>query len=277
MKAVVWILFYASLAGMVLSSLLRSSATREVLIALWVQTSVRAESHSPTAALNLARTFIFAVYCNPDSTLSKKKISFLTLIGSFLWYFAMDISGGDFLTDANALFPFWVVPFITVVGFGIGAVLNFPFHFLFEYALAIWAVSVARRTDVRDAFHLLILIGMAMLAYYAVPLLLIVPIGLLQTFEQKFGFVGPPALPWVMRHIIHNDLPLVLVAVTAIVSSGFALITSVIAILLVRSKNFLKALALLSEKLAASSYDRIFAFSVLTFSLATGLMQAWTF
>lgn len=62
-----------------------------------------------------------------------------------------------------------------------------------------------------------------------------------------------------------------------ILTSMNGLILIFFSLLISNSKTTLNILANFTERLSASSYDKIFNYSFILFGLSTGLMQAYTF
>ncbi|BCT67355.1 hypothetical protein [Nitrosospira sp. NRS527] len=290
LEKAVWICFYASLIGMLLSALLKSRATRELLVKLWIGTTERLEDTQSSSALALATQFIHAIYTGPNRVLSKKKIALLTFVGSLIWWTVITQLANSwqkqwpFATDPRIVITLTIV-FCSIV--------SFPVYFLMELLLAKWVVRSATAPTKKTLSRLIINIGIGVISYYTFPTVIVflplatyvyltndVPILASIPAAGAILLGGPSVAPMVlslMMTFTDRTVHLSLIVIMIATSSSVILITSTLAVAIVHFKPLLRAVAFVAEQLSAESYDRIFNVSLVIFTLATGLMQALTF
>lgn len=289
LEKAVWICFYASLIGMLLSALLKSRATRELLVKLWIGTTERLEDTQSSSALALATQFIHAIYTGPNRVLSKKdSVAYICRLA--------------YMVDSNNTAS-------KLMAKAVALCYRSKNSYHIDYCLLLncivsgllldGATSGQMGSTLRDSTYkktlsrLIINIGIGVISYYTFPTVIVflplatyvyltndVPILASIPAAGAILLGGPSVAPMVlslMMTFTDRTVHLSLIVIMIATSSSVILITSTLAVAIVHFKPLLRAVAFVAEQLSAESYDRIFNVSLVIFTLATGLMQALTF
>lgn len=279
MKEAVWIVFYISLVGMTLSAILRFAAAREAIVDLWVATSARLEDQSSERTLVLVRRVVAALYEGEPGRVSVRKLAVLALISAVCWTTYLTQVAGLW-TSAQAHITSGYPKAVIAMSVLAVSLFTSPIHFFIEYLIArrILKTFSTKTISVASAIKGLIVILSSYLSATVILITLSMNLQMLKPFIGPLAFAfGPAALSVLylegqisLSGAVAGLLPLL----TTYASS---LLFVAVALAIANSNTALRMAAMAAEKISAQSHDRLFIISVLIFSIATGLMQAWGF
>lgn len=296
MRFVVWILFGASMVGMLVSALLCSAKVRDALVNAWVAVSDHRERSSADSARHLAIPFISALYLGPDGRLRKRKTLLLGFLAATIY---RTVTGGFIPEpDEEPIDPL-VLAFMSAAGFWVSVALSTPVHWLCEHLSARAFLATFRQCAAAPMPKLLL----ALIAAWAGVLTLVnlfallvrAGIQYLGAIESPWFFTGyilghifgmnaAVYIPWALvdigwalpRQRGLDALEAVMVGVAAM-TYALVLIAVLLALVLAHNRSVLGVISDVLAHVSVTQARRLFGASFVAFGLATGLMQALSF
>lgn len=279
MKIIIWIVFYTSIFGMFLSTALRANFFRELIVEAWATVTIRLEKLPANFSITLFGKLLNIFYCQNDNKISKKKIFFISLITSIAWYL--------FIYDAFAEEIKPISDDQRVLFFGHLSVILFTTiqFYLLEYLQAYSLLFIFSKIKERKSSFLFPSLALLSIFFYTASYFVLIlfrdHLPRTDSYKHLLGFLIPLIAPiWIPLLWLNNSnisatkliimLPFSLTLMNGLIFIFFTLLIS-------NSKLILKLLAKSIENLAASTYNKIFNYSMIAFAISTGSMQAYTF
>ena len=279
MKTLIWIVFYISIAGMFLSAALRTVVFREIIIEAWMITTQRLEKLPYNFSISVLTKLLNVFYCKTNNKLSFKKNFIISLVTNIAWYlFTMTFYEGKYKLSDNIGFKTAIFIHILII------IANIPQFLAIEYIQANIMIKVFNKIKNKNIYFVSCVFLIFVVLFYAVSFFVLIyvrdiaPINDQKTYIGIFlPFIYPSAflLLWINTSMMTLTkmffmLPFVLTLINGLILILFALLIS-------NSKITLSLLAKSIEKISTKTYSQLFNSSLILFTIATGLMQAYTF
>ena len=279
MKTLIWIVFYISIAGMFLSAALRTVVFREIIIEAWMITTQRLEKLPYNFSISVLTKLLNVFYCKTNNKLSFKKIFIISLVTNIAWYlFTMTFYEGKYKLSDNIGFKTAIFIHILII------IANIPQFLAIEYIQANIMIKVFNKIKNKNIYFVSCVFLIFVVLFYAVSFFVLIYVRDIAPINDQKTYIGiflpliyPSAflLLWINTSMMTLTkmffmLPFVLTLINGLILILFALLIS-------NSKITLSLLAKSIEKISTKTYSQLFNSSLILFTIATGLMQAYTF
>lgn len=264
---------------MFLSAALRTVVFREIIIEAWMITTQRLEKLPYNFSISVLTKLLNVFYCKTNNKLSFKKNFIISLVTNIAWYlFTMTFYEGKYKLSDNIGFKTAIFIHILII------IANIPQFLAIEYIQANIMIKVFNKIKNKNIYFVSCVFLIFVVLFYAVSFFVLIyvrdiaPINDQKTYIGIFlPFIYPSAflLLWINTSMMTLTkmffmLPFVLTLINGLILILFALLIS-------NSKITLSLLAKSIEKISTKTYSQLFNSSLILFTIATGLMQAYTF